>query len=87
MKKFVVSCLAVMLSVFVGLAATGCSKKNNVNSSNTQAGVVSNGGMAVRKGDTLYFVGGTQEADGDRVAASSIYSAKVDAATLSPSAS
>lgn len=78
MKKFAVTCLAVLLSVFVGLAATGCSKKKNVKSSNTQAGVVSNGGVAVKKGDMLYFIGGAQEAGANKVAASSIYSVKVD---------
>lgn len=56
MKKIV--CVALMLFCACGLMLFGCGNSGLRNNPNTNASVLSNGGMAVEKGDYVYFVNG-----------------------------
>lgn len=74
-------CLALAVSVFIGLGFAGCAKKSNTKSSNSTANVSSNGGLAVKHNDTLYFVGGMDEstATNKNVTRSAIWKVKTNA--------
>lgn len=56
MKKFLLLVLTLFLSTTVVL--TGCTNKGLQDNPKTSASIVSNGGMAVVKGDYLYYVNG-----------------------------
>lgn len=86
MKKFLLLVVAIFISST--LILTGCGDKGLKDNPATNAPVVSNGGMAVLKGDYLYYVNGFKsyeglEKDKDNVwgkqVIGSIYRVKVDA--------
>lgn len=72
MKKFLKSCVSLVLMFVVVCSFTACKKKlsdttvdtTNVKSTN---GVSTNGGMTVVCGDYLYFINGTKTNDGTNV--------------------
>ena len=62
MKKILLLVLALFMSTSVFLA--GCDKKGLKDNPNTNDPIVSNGGMAVVKGDYLYYVNGFKSYEG-----------------------
>lgn len=90
MKKFLLLALTLFMSATVLFA--GCDKKGLKDNPDTNAPIVSNGGMAVVKGDYLYYVNGFKSYEGlvkdqDNVwgnqVIGSIYRVKLDNNTIS----
>ena len=90
MKK---TLLSLVMAVFMGFCVflTGCGDKGLKNNPPTDATVISNGGMTVRKGDYLYFVNGfvdettlgkKDNKDGD-VTKGALYRTKLDNGDIS----
>ena len=81
MKKFSKIILSILICVVCSLGLVACGPQQTATGVET-SGVASNGGVALKYGGYLYYIGGTRSNDGSfdtaNTSLGSIYKAKLD---------